>query len=112
MTEFLLSIATALVSTVAAADPILPPPVRYDHAHPAMTVKEVMAVDTACRATFPAFGPARGNHAILGCAEVGDGRKPCLAIVPRLHMVTPERWAAIVRHERSHCNGWPADHPR
>jgi hypothetical protein len=75
------------------------PPARFDHPNDTMRV---------------AFGSPEevarlcGNIRIVACAvrhESGEGM--CLVI---LRTGTPIG-GAVWRHERGHCNGWPAHHP-
>ena len=100
---------------VAVADQVVPP-AHYDHWHPALVIQEMdfYEVDPLCRGRFPRsnFPPVTGSQRIMGCADIGDGTEPCRIVVPRLGgNVSDERRAMIIRHERAHCNGWPANHP-
>lgn len=107
----------AFLGNAAAAAPVRPPE-RYDHAHPALVIVEqdYYKVDPFCRSMFPRskFPAATDTHRVLGCADIGDGVGPCRIFVPRSGegRISIEARADIVRHERAHCNGWPADHPR
>lgn len=78
----------------------LHPPARFDHPHPNMVVKHFSPseVDRLCRRIG-----AKAPKPIKGCAA-GD-RRGCLVILP--HGAS----AAVLRHERAHCNGWPKSHP-
>lgn len=92
------------------------PPARYDHWHPALVIEEknFFDVDPLCRGRFPRsnFPPVTGSQRIMGCADIGNGVEPCRIVVPMIGgNVSAERQALIIRHERAHCNGWPADHP-
>jgi hypothetical protein len=73
-----------------------------------------MDVDPICRSLFPRsrFPAATETHRITGCGEVSDGRRLCRIIVPKQGegRITEEHRAAIIRHERAHCNGWSASH--
>ena len=108
--------AFLVLSGIAAAVPSKPPK-RYDHAHAALIIvqKPYRKVDPLCRAMFPRsrFPAATETHRIAGCAEVGDGRRPCRIFVPKRGegIITEAHRAAIIRHERAHCNGWPSHHP-
>jgi hypothetical protein len=88
------------------------PPGRYDHAHPRLEVVEVPARDVRklCSTLF-----GRGNFAnygrVHGCASVGDGRRPCIIIMPRQAGLSSAERDALFRHERAHCNGWAGSHP-
>lgn len=104
----------ALWSSAKAAPE--PPPPRYDKAHPALVIieKNYLDIDPVCRTMFPRskFPAATETHRITGCADLGDGSRPCRIFVPRAGegMISAEHRAAIIRHERAHCNGWPANH--
>ena len=109
--------AAILVLAPAALAGTQAPPVRYDHPHRSLRIleRDYFDVDPICRAMFPRarFPLATNTHRILGCAGIGDGRRPCWIIVPRAGegLIPEEQRAEIIRHERAHCNGWPADHP-
>ena len=95
----------ALASTSAFASGVTTPPARYDHPHPDMLVIErsPAEVDRICRAIG---AHSRANSRIVACAPIGKAR--CAIVIPKNH---PQK-AALIRHERAHCNGWPANHPR
>jgi hypothetical protein len=100
---------------IAAADQVVPPP-QYDHAHPSLLIDErnYYDVDPICRTRFPRsnFPPVTGSMRIMGCADIGNGRAPCRIVVPSVGgLISAERQTMIIRHERAHCNGWPANHP-
>ncbi len=108
--------ALALCGTAGAAPEA--PPAHYDHAHPALIIVEedFRQIDPVCRDMFPRskFPAATETHRITGCADIGDGSRPCRIFVPRAGegVISAEHRAAIIRHERAHCNGWPANHTR
>ena len=114
-------IATGLIAAAllcpSAAFATQAPPARFDHPHPSLQIleRDYLDVDPICRVMFPRarFPLATNTHRILGCAEVGDGKRPCWIIVPRTGegLISEEGRAEIIRHERAHCNGWPSDHP-
>lgn len=91
------------------------PPARYDRAHPDLRVERFayLDVDPQCRKAFPKtkLPAATDTHRITGCAPVSDGKLPCFVMMPRRGDLPPAHLEAIFRHERAHCNGWPADHP-
>lgn len=75
------------------------PPWRFDHPYRGhLVVHEVSASWAECS--------KRGAHADA-CAWTKNGS--CYIISP-MNLSRAER-TSIVRHERAHCNGWPADHP-
>ena len=96
-----LSICGLLVSVLPAyAEPDMPPK-RYDRPHPDMTVLRLAPdmVTRLCAETMNLYNAA-------ACALIGDGEKPCVVLLP----IGAPKW--FYRHERAHCVGWPADHPR
>jgi len=91
------------------------PPARFDHA-PTVTVIQHLApydqVRSLCNAAFRRYGfePLVMSYRTNGCAVLSNYANICeifIASDPRGG--TPI--SAIVRHERGHCAGWPADHP-
>jgi hypothetical protein len=93
------------------------PPAEYDHWHPALIIEEqdYFDIDPICRGRFPRsnFPPVTGSQRIMGCADIGDGISPCRIVVPVAGgIISHEKRELIIRHERAHCNGWPAHHPR
>jgi hypothetical protein len=117
MRTIIAALAGVSLSGAALAAP-QPPPERFDHAHPALIIveRDYRAVDPVCRQMFPRskFPAATETHRITGCAEIGDGQRPCHIWVPRADegVISAEHRAAIVRHETAHCNGWPSNHAR
>jgi hypothetical protein len=88
------------------------PPKRYDHAFDGKeTIRHLpqAEVPEACRRLFRdagleiSVGPKQ-----KGCA-VYQGKNGTIIVVDKpFGGATPD---AIIRHERGHLNGWPADHP-
>ena len=88
------------------------PPKRYDHAFDGKeTIRRLpqAEVPEACRRLFRdagleiSVGPKQ-----KGCA-VYQGKNGTIIVVDKpFGGATPD---AIIRHERCHLNGWPADHP-
>ena len=88
------------------------PPKRYDHAFDGKeTIRRLpqAEVPEACRRLFRdagleiSVGPKQ-----KGCA-VYQGKNGTIIVVDKpFGGATPD---AIIRHERGHLNGWPADHP-
>jgi hypothetical protein len=111
------TVGASLALAPAALAGTQAPPVRYDHPHPSLRIlqRDYLAVDPICRAMFPRtrFPLATNTHRILGCAQVGDGERPCWIVVPRAGegLISEAQRAEIIRHEQGHCNGWPGDHP-
>lgn len=109
-------VATFLLSGAAAASERAEPPARFDHWHPNLIIQEMdyFDVDPLCRGRFPRsnFPPVTGSQRIMGCADIGNGAAPCRIVVPiGGGAISDEKRALIIRHERAHCNGWPANHP-
>ncbi len=118
MRAILAALAALLLLNSSAAAEVSKPPKRYDRAHPALIVvqKSYRGIDPLCRAKFPRsrFPAVTDTHRITGCAEIGNGRRPCRIFVPKRGegVISERRIAAIIRHERALCNGWPSHHPR
>ena len=110
-------VAVFMLAGPVGAEPMKPPK-RFDHRHPALMVveKPYRKVDPFCRAMFPRnrFPAATETHRISGCAEIGNGRRPCRIFVPKRGegVISEAHRRAIIRHETAHCNGWPSHHPR
>jgi hypothetical protein len=52
------------------------------------------------------------SRAALACAFAYDGTRCRIVIVPTAFInATGYTEAIVMRHELSHCGGWPADHP-
>jgi hypothetical protein len=74
---------------------VMPPPVRYDHA----TAKPWHIVSMP----EPALDD-RCHQKVLACTYRLNG---CTTYIrPQLR-----HYELLLRHERAHCNGWPANHP-
>ena len=102
----LLAVLTGVYLTPALAGGPSVPPALYDHPHPDMIVIErsPAEVHRICAAIGGKLTKA-GNR-FVACAPIG--RAKCAIVIPHHH---PQK-AALIRHERGHCNGWPANHPR
>lgn len=102
---------TFALSTSPALSKPLPyawnPPARYDHV--VTTQRWNVYYESILKLTF---GRCWGTcHAI----SYSDGRT-CTTIIPKvggvgMWKVNREGQKALIRHERGHCNGWPANHP-
>jgi len=117
MRAILAAMAALLLLSSYAAAGVTKPPKRYDHAYRGLIIveKSYGGIDLFCRARFPGsrFRAASGKGRITGCAEIGNGRRPCRIYVPkRGGVITDAYRTAVIRHERAHCNGWPSSHPR
>lgn len=94
----------ACSSPVLAQTCWLPPP-QFDKTCPGMVVRPVdyWDIHVTCTGAFPEVGGGRRN----GCFK-----PPKTIIVPKVGVdASTELVACVYRHERAHCNGWPADHP-
>jgi hypothetical protein len=81
---------------------VLEPPARYDHRYAGPVIERVLPL-----------GVAREVCAHMGAAADACSwvtHHTCYIVIPRDGPVSDLR--AYVRHERAHCNGWPANHPR
>jgi hypothetical protein len=114
-----LMIAGMLYATCAlASPPPLYPPAQYDKPYTAgvMETHTLTLPEIQKRCAKAGFG-----HGRLACTIVrSQGR--CSVYLPRVGerglyegttpvVITSALQAGLRRHERGHCNGWPADHP-
>jgi hypothetical protein len=90
------------------------PPERYDTPFDGRMMVRVLPqrqVGPACRDLSDRYNL---NLSILqtqlGCAGVNNGI--CEVIAAQTGAGDPGTTDDIIRHERGHCNGWPADHRR
>ena len=95
-------ILIASIATAQSSNLVMPPPARYDHIYSGELVVRRVPLDDViwycgakcwCRITVP----------IVGSSAHYRGR---------MVTVTPSLYRALWQHERAHCNGWPATHPR
>jgi hypothetical protein len=115
MRALLPAAAVVLVAgTAAQALTVDRPPARYDHTHPNLLIVETRhsQVPDMCRRLLGHWHFARHGR-LHACASIGDGRSPCLVVLPRVgaNGITKGVRQALLRHERAHCNGWPGHHP-
>lgn len=73
------------------------PPAQFDHAFRGPVVVRY--------ATLPQLVTLCGGAA-LGCTAIGNGSGRCVITIAKVGQD-----AELIRHERAHCNGWPAWHP-
>jgi len=106
-------LAGILLSATAHALTVDQPPARYDRSHPNLVILETRHsnVREMCGRLF-----GRRNFETSGklhaCASVGDGRSPCMVVLPQAgEGISKRDRGALLRHERAHCNGWPGYHP-
>lgn len=99
-------IAAFLAASPAEASS-LQPPARFDHDYDGPT--EIMRHPTAnvARQCAEFFGWDMGAS-VKACGGAIDGT--CYIIVATYAQVSDRQM--LIRHERAHCNGWAADHPR
>jgi hypothetical protein len=92
-----------LLAAVAAVYAIpslaIEPPARFS-GQPAMAAKVIRSdiVPTFCR----------NASQKKGCAY--PGTQLCVIVIAR--GLSSSAFRAVLRHEKAHCNGWPADHRR
>ena len=96
------------------ADMWIMPPVRYDYEFPGMLI-ETRATTLQDMASFCAPHP-RAMY-VFGCAQLYytyENKPRCnIYIAPDWYLKQNGRSReAVWRHERAHCNAWPADHPQ
>ena len=101
------AVAGILLSGEGMAEPSVTPPSRFDH--PAGNVVVVprtpAQIKSVCTIKHASPWPGGGVGA---CALYNGKNKPCIILWPRGVPRTGVLW----RHERAHCNGWAANHPR
>jgi hypothetical protein len=100
------------VSFAGLHDPEWNPPARFDHPYDGeLTVMKLPQplLQNVCRQLFPQFGYSDTTHKDQrGCSIPRDGHCLVVTIDKPFNGATPD---AVLRHERGHCNGWPANHP-
>lgn len=96
MQKAVAALSTTLFVLFATPAAALDPPARYDYPpNPPPIVRVVPTTKGVCS----------GN--LYGCAF--RIKRDCVLYVSAT-LSAPAR-AAVLRHERAHCNGWPAHHP-
>lgn len=89
-----------LVALTILGSPIVEePPARFDHAF-----RGTVAVMYGSEADMI----ARCRRMVFACALIGPGR--CMIVI--WNDLPDATKQTLIRHERAHCNGWPAHHPR
>lgn len=83
-----------------AKEPRVTPPKRFDH--PAVNTLVVERTPQQIRDLCSEHSPWASG--VGACALPG---KRCIILWPK----GKARAGLLWRHERAHCNGWPADHP-
>lgn len=101
-------LAIAVAAALFSEEPLPPlPPAEFDKPYQGqlqMIVVPPLEVHFQCTGSRqPIFGQWVG-----GCAQPHEGG--CTIIMPS-HGPSKEYLQRLYRHERGHCNGWPADHP-
>jgi hypothetical protein len=83
------------------------PPLAYDYPYQGkLTVRRVDPDQMRARCPLP-----RPGRVTIGCAHLGRGE--CEVIIVDNPTLKSLGWNydIVLRHEQSHCNGWPSDHP-
>lgn len=79
------------------------PPERYDYPFPGeVVVRQLSAADAEQACRFSQIIPGREG---AGCMWREGPR--CVVVIS----ASTPNYAATLRHEVAHCNGWPEDHP-
>jgi hypothetical protein len=108
---------------------VIPPPERFDHDYDGPVIEMVIPWDRITKMCDLMSNAGKivlpsGATTMSGCSRVylGGGNPPvsggCLIIIPAegsIHPkgpVTVKDQEKVFHHERAHCNGWPADHPK
>lgn len=87
--------AAPMAAAIGGAYYVARPPAQFDHTFRGPTTIRYLSLDQLARLCG---GPA------LGCTAIGGPR--CDINIARIGQD-----AELIRHERAHCNGWPAWHP-
>lgn len=90
-----LCVAIAAFSDPAGAYDVARPPVQFDRPFRGPTTIRFLTLDQLAHLCG---GPA------LGCTAIGGARCD-------INIAHVGQDAELIRHERAHCNGWPAWHP-
>ncbi len=109
MTRILAVIVGLLVSTSALAAPhptTWRPPARFDH-----PIKGKMIIHYQSLFQVMWGGPCAGTCWAYTYIPA-RGATVCHSYIPVVgRKVNLEGQRELIRHERGHCNGWPANHP-
>lgn len=94
-------------AAVIVAGVLMPPPAFERPPEVQVIIRHlpVAHVDHVCR-IYPELAEIRGG-AFGACAVPGE--TVCAITLPHPGTVSPERYAALARHELAHCNGWRHD---
>jgi hypothetical protein len=94
-------VVAILATLVTPASARFEPPARYDHAYRGRLV-----------VIQQSLGVLRAQCGYPDCWgwTYGDIGGTCTIYLPR--SVNRKFYNQLYRHERAHCNGWPANHPR
>jgi hypothetical protein len=98
---------TMMEVAVVVAGVLMPPP-EFEHPPEVrVIVRHLPAahIDRVCR-LYPELA---GNHDGEFGACANPGKDVCTITLRYPGSVSPERYAALARHELAHCNGWRHD---
>lgn len=112
-TIVLVCLLLASPAIAGKTDPTWNPPARFDHPYQGkLTVQRLpqKQVVSACAKLFAKYKvAAKSSLAQRGCSAITSKNSCTMIVIDKTYLkATPE---AVIRHERGHCNGWPANHP-
>lgn len=88
-------------------DPTWNPPARFDHSYSGKMIVHRLPQAQIINVCAKVLG--KRSMIQHGCSAKPKNGRCEIWIVDKTYMsATPE---AVLRHERGHCNGWPANHP-
>ena len=101
------SLLLGMLSDASAAVPVLTPPSKYNH-----TYKGKLYAQYVDR-----WGLAfRCGPMAYACSPIGGYMGSCVMTLPAKGTrflegtIDTKTLNALIKHERAHCNGWPANH--
>jgi hypothetical protein len=92
---------------ILVAGVLMPPPQFERPPEVRVIIRHLPAahIDRVCR-LYPELA---NNHSGEFGACANPGASVCTITLPYPGTVSPERYAALARHELAHCNGWRHD---
>jgi hypothetical protein len=100
----LLVAATMLLALVTDASARFAPPSRYDHQYRGQLIVVQQSLTNIRRSCGDPY---------CWAWTYGDMGGRCTIYLPKVGgSISRAFFNQLYRHERAHCNGWPANHPR